>query len=106
MHTRTIAAALMAALEEAMDGPDDIPNIVGTDESGDIAELAGIHNEGSFTLTMSDGSTFRVDVVRVGSAWLPESKAAAMEAARTDPETTGEWDEIDWRSGGDGKVYE
>ena len=32
-------------------------------------------------------------------------KVAAMEVARTDPETTGEWDEIDWQEGGDGKVY-
>jgi hypothetical protein len=34
------------------------------------------------------------------------AEAAAMAAAATDPETTGEFDAVDFANGGDGKVYE
>lgn len=68
MHTRTIAAALLAALEELMSGPDDIPHIISSADgsSGNIKSLAGVHNDGSFVIVMDDGSQFRVDVIRVG----------------------------------------
>jgi hypothetical protein len=51
---------------------------------------------------MSDGSIwFDADPVQV----MPRSVEHAMRLAAEDAATTGEFDQIDWDSGGDGWVY-
>lgn len=66
MHTRTIAALLMASLEEAMDGPDDIPHIVSEEfkESANITIVRGVHDDRTFFIELDNGSAFRVDVTK------------------------------------------
>jgi hypothetical protein len=66
MHTRTIAAALMVAFEEAMDRPEDIPHIVSEEfkESASIVKMGGVYDDRTFFIDLDDGSSFRVDVTK------------------------------------------
>lgn len=58
MHTRTIAAALMASIDEIIDGD------TGSALDGALERAEGIENDGTFYIETVDGERFRVDVIR------------------------------------------